>query len=73
MLCMWAGLKLVTNRIEGLTKADIFAARALATYLILGCVGGVVRLGAESSSGGASGGIWKSGNLGTWTSGNLEI
>ena len=51
---------------------------ALATYLILGCVGRGVRLGSESSSGG---GVWKSGNLdiwefgdlGIWRSGDLEI
>ena len=61
------------------------AARALATYLIPGCVGRGVRLGSENSSGGgaggAAGGVWKSGNLeiwefgdlGTWESGNLEI
>ena len=40
------------------------AARALATYLIPGCVGIGVRLGSESSSGG--GGVWKSGNLEIW-------
>ena len=40
------------------------AARALATYLIPGCVGRGVRLGSESSSGGAgAGGGWKSGDL----------
>ena len=51
------------------------AARALVTYLILGCVGRGVRLGSESSSGGggAGGGDWKFGNLGTWKSVNLEI
>ena len=50
------------------------AARALATYLIPGCVGRGVRLESESSSGGAgAGGVGKSGNLGTWKSGNLEI
>ena len=58
------------------------AARALATYLIPGCVGRGVRLGSGTSSGGgASGGVWKSGNLeiwefgdlGTWKSGKLEI
>ena len=40
-----------------------------------------VKLGSESSSGGAGGGVWKSvnleiwefGDLGTWKSGNLEI
>ena len=46
--------------------------RALATYLISGCVGRGVRLGSQSSSGGA-GGVWKSENLGTWKSRNLEI
>ena len=50
-------------------------ARALATYLILGCVGRGVKLGSESSS---SGGVWKSGNLEIgdleiWKSGDLEI
>ena len=43
------------------------AARALATYLIPGCVGRGVKLGSENSSGGAGagagvGGVWKSGN-----------
>ena len=59
----------------------LIAARALATYLIPGCVGREVRMGSESSSGGGAGGVWKSGNLeiwelgdlGTWKSGNLEI
>ena len=38
------------------------AARALATYLIPGCVGRGVRLGSESSSGGGGGGgVWKFG------------
>ena len=50
------------------------AARALATYLIPGCVGRGVRLGSESSSGaGGGGGVWKSGNLEIWESGHLEI
>ena len=49
----------------------LVAARALATYLILGCAGRRVRLGSESSS--AGGGVWKSGNMGTWKSGNFEI
>ena len=53
------------------------AARALAMYLIPGCVGRGVRLGSESSSGatGATGGggVWKSGNLEIWDFGNLEI
>ena len=60
------------------------AARALATYLIPGCVGRGVRLGSEGSSvgvggGGGVGGVWKSGDLeiqkfgdlGTWKSKNL--
>ena len=40
-----------------------------------GCVGRGVRLGSESSSGGAggAGGVWESGNLGILKSGNLEI
>ena len=42
-------------------KQPQIAARALATYLIPGCVGRGVRLGSESSSG-AGGGVWKSGN-----------
>ena len=59
------------------------APRALATYLIPGCVGRGVRLGSESLSGG---GDWKPGNLGIeefgdlgpgnpdiWRSGDLEI
>ena len=39
------------------------AARALATYLIPGCVGRGVRLGSEGSSGGVGGGggVWKFG------------
>ena len=60
------------------------AAKALATYLIPGCVGRGVKLGSETSSGAggpAGGGVWKSGNLefwefgdlGTWKSENLEI
>ena len=49
------------------------AARALATYLIPGCVGRGVRLGSECSSGAGGGGVWKSGNLEIWESGNLEI
>ena len=55
-------------------KSMCVAARALATYLIPGCVGRGVRLGSENSSG-AVGGVWKSGepgNLGIWRSGNLE-
>ena len=46
------------------------AARALATYLIPGCVGRGVRLGSESSSGG---GVWKSGNLEIWEFGVQKI
>ena len=50
----------------------------LATYLVPGCVGRGVRLGSESSFGGAGGGVWKSGDLeilefgdlGTWKSNN---
>ena len=44
---------------------NVIAAKALATYLIPGCVGRGVRLGSESSSatGAAAGGVWKSGNL----------
>ena len=49
----------------------MIAARALATYLIPGCVGRGVRLGSESSS--VAGGVWKSGNLEIWDLGNLEI
>ena len=49
------------------------AARALATYLIPGCVGRGVRLGSESSSAGAGAGVWKSGNLQIWEFSNLEI
>ena len=57
----------------------LVAARALAAYLIPGCIGRGVRLGSENSSGG--GGVWKSGNLeiwefgdlGLWRSGDLEI
>ena len=58
----------------------LVAARALATYLIPGCVGRGVRLGSENSSGGgAGGGVWKCGNLGKswnfdiWGPGNPEI
>ena len=40
------------------------AARALATYVIPGCVGRGVKLGSEGSSGGGGGGgVWKSGDL----------
>ena len=52
---------------------DIIAARALATYLIPGCVGRGVRLGSENFSGAGGGGVWKSGNLEIWDFGNLEI
>ena len=52
----------------------MIAARALATYLVPGCVGRGVRLGSESSSATAAvGGVWKSGNLEFWDLGNLEI
>ena len=56
-------------------RHSLVAARALATYLIPGCVGRGVRLGSESSSGGGAGGggVWKSGNLEIWDFGNLEI
>ena len=43
-------------------RAAIIAARALATYLIPGCVGRGVRVGSESFFGG----VWKSGNLEIW-------
>ena len=46
------------------------AARALATYLIPGCVGRGVRLGSESSSGGGPGGVWKSGSFEIWGPGS---
>ena len=49
------------------------AARALATYLIPGCVGRGVRLGSESSSGGGGVGVWKFGNLEIWEFGDLGI
>ena len=64
---------------------NLIAARALAMYLIPGCVETGVRLGSESSSGAAGatggGGVWKSGDLeiwefgdlGFWRSGDLEI
>ena len=55
---------------SGWGAAAIIAARALATYLIPGCVGRGVRLGSESSS---VGGVWKSGNLEIWDFGNFEI
>ena len=44
---------------HGLLCHSFIAARALATYLIPGCVGRGVRLGSENSSG--AGGVWKSG------------
>ena len=47
------------------------AARALATYLIPGCVGRGVRLGSEGSSVGVGGGV--GGGGGVWKSGDLEI
>ena len=50
----------------------IVAARALATYLIPGCVGRGVRLGSESSSvSDSAGGVWKSKNLEIWEFGDL--
>ena len=53
----------------------LVAARALATYLIPGYVGRGVKLGSESSSGGAAGAGagagWKSGNLESWEFGDL--
>ena len=66
---------------HGLLCHSFIAARALATYLIPGCVGRGVRLGSESSSGATGGGVWKSGDLeiwefgdlGIWRSGDLEI
>ena len=50
----------------------IVAARALATYLIPGCVGRGVRLGSEGSSVGG-GGVWKSRNLEIWEFGVQQI
>ena len=49
------------------------AARALATYLIAGCVRTGVRFVSESSSGGGAGGVWKSGNLEIWGPRNPEF
>ena len=46
---------------QNIQYSDI-AARALATYLIPGCVGRGVRLGSENSSGAGGVGVWKSGN-----------
>ena len=55
-----------------LVNGMLVAARALATYLIPGCVGRGVRLGSESSSATAAvGGVWKSGNLEIWEFGDL--
>ena len=45
------------------TRAGFIAARALATYLIPGCVGRGVRLGSEGSSVGGGGGV---GGGGVW-------
>ena len=42
------------------------AARALATYLIPGCVGRGVRLGSEGSSVGGGGGVGVGGGAGVW-------
>ena len=67
---------------HGLLCHSFIAARALATYLIPGCVGRGVKLGSESSSGGAGAGggagnlsvdleIWEFGDLGTWKSRNV--
>ena len=56
-----------------LTVCDLpshIAARALATYLIPGCVGRGVRLGSEGSSVGGGGG--GGGGVGVWKSGNLS-
>ena len=55
--------------------SSFVAARALATYLIPGCVGRGIRLGSESSSGGAGagGGVWKAGNMEIWEFANSEI
>ena len=47
---------------HGLLCHSFIAARALATYLIPGCVGRGVRLGSENSSA-TAGGVWKSGNV----------
>ena len=59
--------------VESRSNSAWITARALATSLIPGCVGRGVRLGSESSSGGRAGGVWKSGNLGIWRSGEGEI
>ena len=47
--------------ILGFTFLENIAARALAMYLIPGCVGRGVRLGSEGSSGGGGVGVWKFG------------
>ena len=68
----------------GFQLKQFVAARALATYLIPGCVGRGDRLGSESLSGGAGSAgagagisgnleIWEFGDLGIWRSGDLEI
>ena len=62
-------MKLATKQANAMMMVE---ARALATYLIPGCVGRGVRLGSESSSGGGAG-VWKSGNLEIWKSRKLEI
>ena len=41
--------------------------------MVPGCVGRGVRLGSESLSATAGGGVWKSGNLEIWDFGNLEM
>ena len=58
----------LTNKLDFFSRGGhhTVAARALATYLIPGCVGRGVRLGSENSSG--AGGVWKSGNL--WRKGS---
>ena len=43
----------------------------LATFLVPGCVGRMVRLGSESSSG-AGGGVWKSGFFEIWERGHPQ-
>ena len=66
-----------SEMILGSQLSSLIAARALATYLIPGCVGRGVRLGSESWSGatGATGGdgVWKSGDLEIWEFGDLGI
>ena len=56
--------------LDPFAKKQNVAARALATYLIPGCVGRGVRLGSEGSSVGGGGGV---GGGGVWKSGDLEI